>query len=189
MCPSPNHDAPHPFLTGCRHPRCIPASTSTGHPRLAPVPCLCHHALTDTIHVLPSPHGMYISPNVLPAHADVLPMPSAHPLHATATIQPPPCAPFPSPCVSAIIGVLRLLKLLLPLFLSHLGHATAPPILSHPLASSISPTNMVTSQCWHTWWDEGRERTANVPASHSEPLWTSVRFTSCLKACLYLSGK
>ena len=80
------------------------------------------------------------------------------------------------------------LQLLLPLFLSHLSDAAASPILSHPLALSISPTNMVASQCRCTRQDEGMEHTASVPAPHGEPLWTSVRFASCPKACLYPSG-
>ena len=43
------------------------------------------------------PHSMYLSPNVLPTHADAPPMPSAHPLHATTTTLYVPLPP-PSLC-------------------------------------------------------------------------------------------
>ena len=43
------------------------------------------------------PHGMYLSPNVLPTHTDAPPTPSAHPLHATAATLSMPL-PLPSLC-------------------------------------------------------------------------------------------
>ena len=42
-------------------------------------------------------HGTYLSPNVLPIHADVPPMPSTHPLRAIATVLYVPLL-LPSPC-------------------------------------------------------------------------------------------
>ena len=84
-------NAPCPFSMHHHHPRHILASTSTGHPRSAPVPCSCHRAPMDTICMPLPPHSTYLGPNVLPTHADalptyadVLPTPSAHPRCATA---------------------------------------------------------------------------------------------------------
>ena len=65
-CPSPSHDAPHPFSMCHRHPRRVPASTSTGHPRPAPVPCPCHRALTDTIRMPPPPMVRTSTPTCCP---------------------------------------------------------------------------------------------------------------------------
>ena len=39
-------------------------------------------------------------------------------------------------------------RLLLPLLLSHLAHAAAPPILSHPLASQLVPDNPAISSAF-----------------------------------------
>ena len=51
----------------CRcHPRCVLASTSTGHPRSAPVPCLCHRAPMDTIRVPPPPTVRTSAPTCCP---------------------------------------------------------------------------------------------------------------------------
>ena len=68
-------------------------STITAGRHLSHARAIAHPWTPSACH----PPPRYLSPNVLPTHADMLPMPSAHPLCATTTALYVPLPP-PSPC-------------------------------------------------------------------------------------------
>ena len=121
-------------------------STATAGRHLSHARAITHPRTPFACH---PPHSTYLSPNVLPAHADAPPTLSAHPLRATAAALYVPL-PLPSPCHHRH-----------PLRTTPIALSVTPPLLS-PCHRHHPPT----SPCHPVMPDLRRQTCDAQPAQH-----------------------